>query len=175
MAAGANVGEPPEQWARCTGPTGLSIGEIDKEEPAGCPLGSNNFLAPLEGFVGNQFIMLINEFSNSGSGYTLTFGGTAVLDCMNVSVSPSETNPQSDFVVYPTLSTGTIFISITSDRRLTDNHLNIFNMEGQVVYSEELVTGTNHQVDLDYLPQGTYIAILRTSNSIQTKKFLLTK
>jgi len=174
MAAGANTGQPPLEWARCAGATGLFDGETDVEEPAGCSPASNNFLAPIEAEAGDQYIMLINEFSRTGFGYTLSFGGTAVLDCISVSTDPREVIPQPTFAVYPTVSTGAIYIrGATSE--LTDVHLAIFNMEGQLVYSKEKLIGAPIRVDLHHLPQGAYFGILNTNHSSQTNKFLITK
>ena len=174
MAAGANVGQPPHKWAHCAGATGLSATDIDIEEPAGCFPTSNNFLAPIEAVAGDQYIMLINDFAISGFGYTLSFGGTAVLDCITVSTYPEEVIPQSTFAVYPTVSTGAIYLRAGS-AELTDAHLTIFNMEGQLVYSKEQLIGTPSRVDLHHLPQGAYFAILSTINSSQTNKFIITK
>ena len=174
MASGANVGQPPNEWVNCSGTTGLAIGNTDVEEPAGCASGSNNYLAPIQALAGDQYIMLINEFSESGIGYTLQFTGTAVLDCSTGTAYPERALPQVSFSVYPTVSTGTIFIRIVGVG-LPDKHLNVFNTEGQIVYSNEELSGTAFQVNLDLLPSGTYFAVLTTGNSTQTQKFLIAK
>lgn len=174
MAAGANTGQPPHTWVNCTGATGLAPGNTDTEELGGCQPGSNNFLAPIQATAGDQYVMLINEFSDSGYGYTLSFTGTAVLSCISGTSNPELVKPQVTFAVHPTVSTGTIFICIAG-AGLPDNHMTIFNTEGQVVYSNDKLSGTATQVDLHHLPPGVYVAGLRTSNSMQTQKFLITK
>ncbi|MBP6680262.1 MAG: T9SS type A sorting domain-containing protein [Saprospiraceae bacterium] len=174
MASGANVGQPPHEWVNCSGSTGLAIGNTDVEEPAGCASGSNNYLAPIQAVAGDQYIMLINEFSESGMGYTLHFTGTAVLDCSTGTAYPERALPQVSFSVYPTVSSGTIFIRIVGVG-LPDKHLNVFSAEGQIVYSTEELSGTVFQVNLDHLPSGTYFAVLTTGNSTQTQKFLIAK
>ena len=174
MAAGANIGQPPQEWLNCAGATGLAAGNTDVEEPAGCSSSSNNFLAPLQAVAGDQYMMLINEFSDSGYGYTLSFTGTAVLSCISGTADPELVKPQATFSVYPTVSTGTIFIRIAG-AGLPDNHLNILNTEGQIVYANEQLCGTPFQVDIHHLPPGAYFAVLRTSNSTQTQRFLVTK
>ena len=117
--------------------------------------------------------MLINEFTQSGLGYTLTFTGTAELSCITGTVDPELVKPQVTFTVYPTVSTGTIFIRI-ADEKLPDNHLSVFNTEGQLVYANEQLKGTTLQLDLHHLPPGVYVAALRSSHSIQTRRFLIT-
>ncbi len=173
MAAGANNGQPPQEWVNCTGSTGLAPGNTDAEEPAGCASGSNNFLAPIEAIAGEEYIMLINEFYQSGLGYTLTFTGTAELSCLTGTADPELVNPQVTFTVYPTVSTGTIFIRIAGDK-LPDNHLTVFNTEGQLVLSNEQLNGTAFQLDLHHLTPGVYVAALSSSHSMQTQRFLIT-
>lgn len=76
MASGENVGEPVNNWLRCTGATGLREGETDNGETCGCQGGDNNFAAPVNMVAGRSYALVINNFSNSGSGFTIEFGGT---------------------------------------------------------------------------------------------------
>lgn len=174
MAAGANVGQPPQQWLNCSGATGLAPGNTDAEEPPGCSSSSNNFLAPIDALAGEQYILMINEFSDSGFGYTLSFTGTASLTCITGTAYPEEKNIAASLAVYPTVSTGTIFIRVDETGHSL-NQLNIVNTAGQIVYSNKELSGTDLEVNLQHLPPGIYIAQLRTSHSTLTKKFLATK
>lgn len=63
-------------WINCTGATGLRARENGDVEYCGCDVGSNNFLSPLNMVSGRAYALVVNNFSNSGSGYTITFGGT---------------------------------------------------------------------------------------------------
>jgi gliding motility-associated-like protein len=77
MAAGANVGESFQSWSRCNGPTGLREGDPDQVEPAGCQQASqNSFLAPLQMEAGKSYALLVNNFSQSGLGFSIDWGGT---------------------------------------------------------------------------------------------------
>jgi len=76
MASGENVGQPMASWLPCTGPTGLRTGETDTNETCGCPSGNNNFIAPINMVAGRSYALVVNNFSNSGDGYTVSFGGT---------------------------------------------------------------------------------------------------
>ena len=172
MAAGANVGQPPQQWLNCAGATGLAPGNTDAEEPAGCSSASNNFLAPIDALAGEQYILMINEFSDSGFGYTLSFTGTASLTCITGTAYPEEENTQVSLTVYPTVSTGTIFIRV-AEAGHSLNHLNIVNTAGQIVYSDKQLSETDLEIDLQHLPPGIYFAQLRSSHSTLTQKFLL--
>ena len=77
MASGANTDQPLGDWVRCTGPTGLQLGDPDVVELAGCQEPSNNnFLREVNMVAGQAYVLMINNFSQSGQGFTMDFGGT---------------------------------------------------------------------------------------------------
>lgn len=76
MASGENVGQPMASWIACTGATGLRTGETDANETCGCPSGNNSFLAPVNMVAGRSYALVVNNYSNSGDGFTVEFGGT---------------------------------------------------------------------------------------------------
>jgi len=75
MASGENVGQPFAEWQRCTGATGLRGGDSDMTEAAGCQSGDNNFLAPLDMEAGKSYALLVNNFTSSGRGFEVSWGG----------------------------------------------------------------------------------------------------
>lgn len=78
MASGANVGQPFSNWKRCNGPTGLAAGDPDVTEDPGCQLASqNNFVNALDIVAGHSYALMINNFSQSGLGFSIEWGGTA--------------------------------------------------------------------------------------------------
>lgn len=88
--AGENVGRPLAEWIACTGATGLRAGESDNSEACGCAANRNNFLRPLDMVAGRSYALMIMNFSESGSGFTVTFGGTGTF-----------LGPKADFTVQP--------------------------------------------------------------------------
>lgn len=77
MASGENVDQPPGDWVRCTGPTGLRLGDPDLVEGQGCAEPSNNnFLKEVDMVAGRAYALMINNFSESGQGFSIEFGGT---------------------------------------------------------------------------------------------------
>ncbi len=81
MASGANTNAdgsvaPLSEWASCNGPTGLRVGEDDFTEDPGCLLSSNNYISPLQMQAGKSYGLVINNFSRSGLGFEIEFGGT---------------------------------------------------------------------------------------------------
>jgi gliding motility-associated-like protein len=77
--------------SRCMGPTGLRLGENDISEPAGCALASqNNWLAPLLMVPGRTYALAVNNFSSTGNGFGVEFGGTGTFR-----------GPDADFLTLP--------------------------------------------------------------------------
>ncbi|MFZ1676786.1 MAG: gliding motility-associated C-terminal domain-containing protein [Saprospiraceae bacterium] len=81
MAAGANgtqgTEDPFPTWRRCNGPTGLQVGSTDTEEDAGCVQSDDDsWLAPLDIVAGKSYALLVNNYSQSGLGFTIDWGGT---------------------------------------------------------------------------------------------------
>ncbi|MEY3369056.1 MAG: hypothetical protein RI973_2211, partial [Bacteroidota bacterium] len=76
--------------AICTGPTGLSEDETDLDEFPGCAPGQNNFVAALNMVPGKSYALIINNFSNTGSGFQIEFGGSGTFQ-----------GPEADFTAQP--------------------------------------------------------------------------
>ena len=64
--------------AACTGPTGLNTTSTDVSEPPGCPIGSDAFLRALNMTAGTTYALVVNNFSSSGNGFQLSWGGTGL-------------------------------------------------------------------------------------------------
>lgn len=74
-SAGLTAGIPIEEQTQCTGPTGLRSGSSDFGETPGCDDGQDNFLAPLVLEEGKTYALAVNNFSESGAGFSVEFGG----------------------------------------------------------------------------------------------------
>lgn len=62
----------------CMGPTGLRDGEDDIAEPPGCnDPRQSNFLQPLDMEEGKSYALMVNNFSSTGNGFKVEFGGSA--------------------------------------------------------------------------------------------------
>jgi gliding motility-associated-like protein len=90
MASGENVSSPLSEWIDCTGPTGLSSSDADLSETCGCQPGDNNFVNAINMVSGRSYALVINNFSNSGSGFSIEFGGTGTF-----------LGPEADFAFNP--------------------------------------------------------------------------
>ncbi len=93
MASGENVGAPFSEWEPCTGPTGLMMNDPDVEELPGCQPGNNNFVQHIDMVEGRAYTLIVNNFSQSGNGFSISWGGTgtfkgpeASIDILDLSV-----------------------------------------------------------------------------------------
>ncbi len=71
MAAG-DFGLP----SPCMGPTGLRASSTDLSEQSGCNPGQDNFLAALNMTAGTTYVLAVNNFTSSGNGFQIDWGGT---------------------------------------------------------------------------------------------------
>jgi gliding motility-associated-like protein len=76
MSSGEQGGSPFPVWEPCTGQTGMSLTDNDVNEDCGCQPGDNNFVAGIDMIAGESYALVISNFSNSGSGFSIEFGGT---------------------------------------------------------------------------------------------------
>ncbi len=61
----------------CMGPTGLRVGDPDVSEDAGCTdAGDNAWLAPFDMIAGETYALCVNNFTTSGNGFSVEFGGS---------------------------------------------------------------------------------------------------
>jgi gliding motility-associated-like protein len=68
----------------------LSTAESDTDEAPGCNGGNNNFVAAVDMIAGRSYALIINNFSNTGNGFSIEFGGTGTF-----------LGPDADFNVAP--------------------------------------------------------------------------
>jgi gliding motility-associated-like protein len=74
MASGQSQGV---NSAACLGPTGMRNGDPDISEDAGCSEpGDDAWLRPLDMIQGETYALAVNNFSATGNGFTVEFGGT---------------------------------------------------------------------------------------------------
>lgn len=86
MASGETIGCPSNAWQQCSGPTGLNLQSTDETERSGCYGSSHpclipgpdddNFVAAIQMEAGKAYALIVNNFTQSGSGFTIDFGGT---------------------------------------------------------------------------------------------------
>ena len=60
----------------CMGPTGLKDSSTDVSETSGCGSGKDTYLKPLDMVTGKSYALMVNNFTSSGTGFKMEFGGT---------------------------------------------------------------------------------------------------
>lgn len=153
MASGENaIGGGPDN--ACLGPTGLAEGDPDLEEFAGCETDDNNFLAALDVLEGESYALMVNNFSRSGFGFSIEFGGSAEI-----------LGPEADF----TLTTQDDF---TCDKAITFEDQSVAN--GDPIVSYDWVFGAGADTpdaqgvgpwEVVYNSVGDRLAILTVESS----------
>ncbi len=81
MASGQSQNCDVALWIpNCHGPTGLRASSTDNEETPGCSRctggDDDNFIAPLDMISGRSYALVVNNFSNTGQGFSIELGGT---------------------------------------------------------------------------------------------------
>ena len=76
MFSGETNGNAPDQNLPCLGETGLSLNDSDNSEDCGCQPGNNNFLEAIDMVAGRSYALVIMNFSGSGEGFRISWGGT---------------------------------------------------------------------------------------------------
>ncbi len=76
MASGETIGSSADFNSPCFGETGLNLTSTDLQEDPGCRTGDDNFVKFIEMEAGVSYALVINNFSQSGSGFNISWGGT---------------------------------------------------------------------------------------------------
>lgn len=76
----------------CFGPTGLATSANDTEEAIGCQSGDDSFLAPLQLDAGTSYALLVNNFSATGNGFSMSFGGNGQFVGPNANFTDDDTD-----------------------------------------------------------------------------------
>jgi gliding motility-associated-like protein len=74
----------------CMGVTGLRTSSNDNTETSGCVGNKDNFVSAINMVSGRSYALLVNNFSSSGSGFGVDFGGTGTFK-----------GPNADFSINP--------------------------------------------------------------------------
>ncbi len=165
MAAGENVGQPLPQ--PCLGPTGLSLTETDAEELPGCSNGNNGFLAALQCSPNEEYVMVVNNFTQSGGGYKLEFDGNEVFSCNptatadvaahNLLLSP---NPVHDF------------LNLELPKPTVASSFHVVNGMGQRIHSGSIIVDKMRLETSSLAPGFYYLIVEQDGKAPIVQKFV---
>lgn len=165
MAAGETAG-----GCALLGATGLKIGEIDVSESSGCDGTKNNFLKPLDMEVGKTYALMVNNFTSSKKGFSISFGGdgefqsTSTIDIKNDKIL---------FSIYPNPLNSNILNFKFNDLLSNDNIVSIQNIIGETVYTKEHLQTDESLILDDNLKNGLYIVLVKNDTKTYSTTFIL--
>jgi hypothetical protein len=169
MAAGETVGDPTGSLP-CLGSTGLAFGETDVTENPGCSNGNNNFLAPLNCLAGEEYVLLVNNFSQSNGGFTLTLGGDAGLSCDSTSTAAKEAATPDLLQLYPNPADELLQMVLPGNQGLV--HYRVTDSVGRLVEAGEF-TGEYHQIMLTGWRSGVYALTLKQGDAMRVRRLVI--
>ena len=132
-----------QDFIQCTGPTGLDLGSTDTSEFAGCfgsscsgagtnpgipPQDDDNFISAINMVSGTAYALIVNNFSMSGQGFSIEFGGTGTFE-----------GPLADFMPEPVGDT------LACEREVIFTNLSGSNVDPIVSYSWNFGAGAMPQ------------------------------
>jgi hypothetical protein len=127
MAAGENIGDVGSSQS-CKGITGLNNFADDRRENEGCSRQKDNFLAVIDANAGDEYAIVVNNFSST-SGFTIVFKGSAILEEVEnnkLTISDPQPNPTTDLTRFN--------LNLPTALDLT---FSVFNAAGQLVFQME--------------------------------------
>ena len=126
--------------------------------------------------VNNSDIIRVKLGTGSQYGNTysvkLTIGGVSDLfkvTTVSLADGISELNQQNSLTLYPNPTTG--LINITG--KLDAGNIEIYNVAGQKVMSEEIQNSLNHQLNLSGFNPGMYLLKYYTKTKVYHAQFVL--
>lgn len=182
MLSGQSQGNTDAENAPCLGATGLSLSDNDDREECGCQPGNNNFAQAIEMVAGRSYALLIMNFSNSGAGFSISFGGTgtflgpsAVIQrdlgqaCVGESVVFSDNSQSVDPIVSRTWSFGPFATPSTASG--PGPHTVVFSRPGSQFVRMEITTNrgctvTEVQSDLEIICCDSQFSVMESITNL---------
>ncbi len=76
--------------ASCFGATGIRASSSDISEPPGCSWPSDNYVSQVNVTAGQTYALAINNFTSTGNGFSISFGGTAMFQGPTATINDSD-------------------------------------------------------------------------------------
>lgn len=154
------------------GATGLKIGEVDISESSGCDGTKNNFLKPLDMEEGKTYALMINNFTSSKKGFSISFGGDGEIKSTSIAEIDNEEN---GFNVFPNPLNSNILNIRLKHSLSSNNTLVIQNLLGEIVFTKENIQVNESLILNDAITNGLYIISLQNNSKIVSSKFIISK
>ena len=150
------------------GSTGLDSTGVSNNVPAGP---GNHFCPVLNVNAGDNYYLFINNFSISSSGYSITFDGTALMNCNQIVGVAQQPETPFSINIYPNPATSNIIIETEQKSVPIAIGIEIISIEGQTIESFRAVNNKT-TIDLTNFSRGVYIMRAKTDKDVVTLKFI---
>ncbi len=152
-AAGDNTYPSP-----CMGPTGLQAGDPDVSENAGCQdIGDDAWLSPFDMVAGESYALVVNNFSATGNGFNLQFGGSGEF-----------LGPEAKFTIVPEVICVGKSVKITDASTFALGSITEWNWSFGADAMPQTATGPGpHTVQFNVLGQRPVVLTLKTNLGCQ--------
>ena len=145
------------------GSTGLDSSGVSNAVPAGP---GNAFCPILNVNAGNYYYLFINNFSLSSSGYSITFGGTAIMNCNQTVDIAQRFESDLKLNIYPNPATN--YIKIETNQ---NSEIEILNTAGQIIKKINMKDNPIN-IDISNFQKGLYIVKAISDKGIAIKSFI---
>ncbi|PKP29941.1 MAG: hypothetical protein CVT99_15385 [Bacteroidetes bacterium HGW-Bacteroidetes-16] len=109
----------------------------------------------------------VMDYTNVQEGY---------LSLMDIWVTPlTEVRlwDEVDISIFPTIGNGLFYINIGNFQHQTQIGASVYSIAGQRVYTQNLTTGNENQIDLSSLNSGQYFLVVLTGKTVISKSKLI--
>ncbi|MDX9705726.1 MAG: S8/S53 family peptidase [Weeksellaceae bacterium] len=148
--------------------------KLDPDNPSAAATQGDNIVDNVEQIyienpvAGATYTLTVTHKGNlvtGGQNFALVMNGLGSL------LSTDEIDTPNAFVVYPNPVKDVV--NIKSDKVLKNAQIRVFNMMGQVIYSEKTQTlDAVKSIDLKHVPAGDYMIYIKSEEGIVTKKIM---
>lgn len=159
------------------GTTGLRTGYLDTTAEQG----GDSFLAPVPVQVGETFALLVNNYTNNGQGFELSFANSTVsfdpTEPCGVTVGINDIEAIEQLNVFPNPATGGRFAISGRLQSSTQLEFTVYSTSGQILYSNSAVDNGpfTQPIDLPNLRPGLYIIQVKANNTSQLLKLIVSR
>lgn len=182
MTSGENLGEATPYSHDCLGATGLREQTPNARAAPGCGKNAQTFLAAVDAAKGEEYILLVNNFS-SHRGFLLEFTGTATFDPKEVECAPATASAGDNYDFSDGFSVGQISPNPVGDQFQLDVaapvngtcQASIFAATGKLCFAERfnLTTGFNRlTLPSRDLPTGVYYVRMEAGGEMFLLRFV---
>jgi len=115
----------------------------------------NQWVQDLMVQAGESYTILVDQWSGGSGSFQISFGGTAILNCIPTSVEENE-NSGKTVSIYPNPFSETAVLRITNVNPSTNYELSIYDLVGKEIKADVIRNSEGFVIRRGALPSGMY-------------------